>query len=538
MTLTRALSSSPPRSADRARARGILACALAGLLGCTDVTLYGVGGDARPEVDRVSLQADRLCTEEPDPQLFATRVLLILDTSAAVRSATTPTYSPVAQEVASLQAIFELGVGRDLAYAVTAMSDAARSLTAGFAKGADLTPVPTALAAELQQGQQRRDWAAALSQARSILSGDLARTSKGQLQRTRYVIVFLTAGPSGSAQVPDPAGAQAAIQTMRDLATLADRELAGELTSQVFYFPPDGVADPDTVVQLGQLAIAGRGTYSLLTGTAPLNLGRVDLRPLTVRTVHKQIFAWNRNARPTKDGLKIDSDGDGLTDEEELLLGTDPGNPDTDGDGISDGVEVRLAALGFDPLVPNVVPQCTAAELVTDTDGDGLTDCEEKLLGTDPSLVDTDGDGMPDLVEFLQGTNYLKPDASLDYDGDGTTNLNEMLIHSDPWSSDLTLQSDFGYRTRIDPVAAEPGARDCVSLRIANIALVPTRDGPGRGGPGLNQIYVWFLQAPEGKPGVPGGARLSVFPVRLGKGTRTPSDAVLLLKDSDFALLE
>ncbi|WP_019795503.1 ArdC-like ssDNA-binding domain-containing protein [Streptococcus sobrinus] len=42
-----------------------------------------------------------------------------------------------------------------------------------------------------------------------------------------------------------------------------------------------------------------------------------------------------------------DSDGDGLTDEEELARGTNPYSADTDGDGISDGQEV---AQGTDPL--------------------------------------------------------------------------------------------------------------------------------------------------------------------------------------------
>ena len=37
----------------------------------------------------------------------------------------------------------------------------------------------------------------------------------------------------------------------------------------------------------------------------------------------------------------LDSDGDGLTDEEELRIGTDPHNPDTDGDGLLDGEEVH-----------------------------------------------------------------------------------------------------------------------------------------------------------------------------------------------------
>ncbi len=44
-----------------------------------------------------------------------------------------------------------------------------------------------------------------------------------------------------------------------------------------------------------------------------------------------------------------DSDNDGLSDEEEKMLGTDPQNPDTDGDGYTDGEEVRN---GYSPLVP------------------------------------------------------------------------------------------------------------------------------------------------------------------------------------------
>lgn len=43
----------------------------------------------------------------------------------------------------------------------------------------------------------------------------------------------------------------------------------------------------------------------------------------------------------------LDSDGDGLTDDEEREIGTDPFDPDTDGDGVPDGVEVWT---GTDPL--------------------------------------------------------------------------------------------------------------------------------------------------------------------------------------------
>jgi hypothetical protein len=45
----------------------------------------------------------------------------------------------------------------------------------------------------------------------------------------------------------------------------------------------------------------------------------------------------------------VDTDGDGLTDDFELMLGTDPANPDSDGGGTHDGAEV---ARGTDPLNP------------------------------------------------------------------------------------------------------------------------------------------------------------------------------------------
>ena len=44
--------------------------------------------------------------------------------------------------------------------------------------------------------------------------------------------------------------------------------------------------------------------------------------------------------------IDIDSDGDGLLDSEEILLGTDPQKEDSDEDGHLDGDEV---AAGFDP---------------------------------------------------------------------------------------------------------------------------------------------------------------------------------------------
>jgi hypothetical protein len=68
-----------------------------------------------------------------------------------------------------------------------------------------------------------------------------------------------------------------------------------------------------------------------------------------------------------------DSDSDGLANETEAYLGTDPGNPDTDGDGLSDGDEF---------LVYRTLP------LHFDTDGDGVSDGDEVSGGDDPRTAE------------------------------------------------------------------------------------------------------------------------------------------------------
>jgi len=90
----------------------------------------------------------------------------------------------------------------------------------------------------------------------------------------------------------------------------------------------------------------------------------------------------------------VDTDSDGLTDDEEVLLGTDPLVADTDSDGLIDGDEVNT--YGTDPLV-------------ADTDSDGLIDGDEvNTYGTDPLDSDTDDGGVSDGQEVnVDGTNPL-----------------------------------------------------------------------------------------------------------------------------------
>ena len=128
-----------------------------------------------------------------------------------------------------------------------------------------------------------------------------------------------------------------------------------------------------------------------------------------------------------------DTDGDGLDDEEEAFIGTDPEVADTDGDGLSDGDEVIFfstnplnpdtdgggtsdgaeIALNTNPLVAADDPDITG-----DVDGDGLTDEQEIDLGTNPLEADTDADGISDYDEVI--TTGTDPTLA-DTDDDGLT---------------------------------------------------------------------------------------------------------------------
>jgi hypothetical protein len=104
---------------------------------------------------------------------------------------------------------------------------------------------------------------------------------------------------------------------------------------------------------------------------------------------------------------RVDSDGDGLYDEDEPGYGTDPNDPDTDDDGSVDGEEVYLAT---DPT-----GGASSDTRRPDWDGDGLFDDDEtNIYGTDPYTPDTDGDGIYDNREVYEGTDPTVKNIELD----------------------------------------------------------------------------------------------------------------------------
>ena len=92
-------------------------------------------------------------------------------------------------------------------------------------------------------------------------------------------------------------------------------------------------------------------------------------------------------AAPALQSTTLDADGDGLTDAQERLLGTNPFTTDSDLDTLPDNVEV----IGF----PYGGKQWYGNPLLPDSNLDGIIDAQE----WNPTAPDSDSDGTPDLYD-------------------------------------------------------------------------------------------------------------------------------------------
>lgn len=126
-----------------------------------------------------------------------------------------------------------------------------------------------------------------------------------------------------------------------------------------------------------------------------------------------------------------------------------------------------------------VTAYCKGKYGLFDSDGDGLVDWKETVLGTDLNNPDTDNDQIPDGWEASHGLSPLANDAGLDPDGDGFTSVQEYQNGTDPLdyfngnSFNLSLFSGDGQRTT--PGAWLPGA---LQVRVTNGSGTPFSNAP------------------------------------------------------------
>jgi hypothetical protein len=436
---------------------------------CTDAHLYGEKYTPN-QPDRISFEGD-LCTDDPSAIAFPQKTLIVMDGSGGMAEG-----DPAGKRVNTLRAFIGRHRGPGQEISLLLMGASGRPMFPGFSS--DPLVIDAALEAiAASVGQAQRNYLDTLRVASTIIEDDLLGSNPGVRSRTRYVVLFVAAGP------PDPAFQTpwCIAQELTPGSSDCQDEFAKTFCGNAKPAPTDCELwlYQDTVIQLrnyvrnngaqdlvfhtfalgkddrsnkvlSDMARAGQGER-VVQAPGALDFLAVDVSSTGSRLVLRQISVMNTNTLLRGKAPVADSDGDGLSDEEEAVLGTNPLNPDSDNDGVGDGLEKRLAAPGseFDPLVPTQFKEClTLTDLTADHDLDGLNDCEEAVLRTDPYLVDSDRDGVPDLVEVRLGSNPLSDDRLVDSDMDGIANGDEVRRGLDPWTNDSSRDLAYAYQYR------------------------------------------------------------------------------------------
>lgn len=294
----------------------------------------------------------------------------------------------------------------------------------------------------------------------------------------------------------------------------------------------------------------------------------------------------NRTVFLYPEGTPGDKDGDGLNVCEERLLGTEDTLFDTDADGLPDPVEVSMGT------------NFLAVDTLDDIESDGIINRDEVRSHTDPRSNDVQtrselgyvyeelDEGIAEVLTVsesgLQGIHVKKVAANsppgsgilkLDLSS-GTPMLSWMApddrfegrgfgppIDISQAADDIQLESatenrflvirvegannydklPTGETTKQTTVTVSSAPRNCLRFRVRNITLMETEVHPITGTQGLNNIFIYFSQAPQGSKDTPGIFRVANVAVeyRLGPPeVRNPKRAEITFTDDDFVLFE
>lgn len=183
----------------------------------------------------------------------------------------------------------------------------------------------------------------------------------------------------------------------------------------------------------------------------------------------KSYTVSNLNIVNSQASLLPDTDGDGLSDVEEKLRGSNPYKRYSNGPvldsiclsltGTVDCHNINLSCIGTDNKL-------------------GLKDCDIQALGldhsTDPDLgLDSDGDGIVDFIEVIKGTSANVSDATADPDKDLVLNQDEIHQGSNPLYSDRgALTSAMMIKSNLTQKVNAACAGETWDLKIDQVPLL------------------------------------------------------------------
>jgi hypothetical protein len=454
------------------------------LSSCTDTSLYH---STKPPLaaDRVAIEG-RVCTEDPEQNRFPARLIIMVDQA---QGALYSEFDPAQQRLQMLNGLIQNALAKP-EYSLAVLGYAGRVLRLAPEEGL-FTRNPGLLMnavsrLSLPEGcignELCRNYQGALDAVNALIEDDLASMEAGQRAVTQYTVLWLASGPqtplalnrdccprgdrtcarAEGADRPSPlCQAQLDINIVQKIRADSLEAGAGGFQLHVLHLASETQEINRQMAQLfEQVTFAGSGRYARFRTANNIDPRAVSVfdRPSDMEAA--QVIVVNRSVAPRLGGILADSDQDGLADDEEDKNGngivdegeSDPLLDDSDGDGIGDMIEARV---GFSN---NMIDQPIVCDdlfmfenlATVDRDFDGLNECEERLMGTNPSLSDSDGDNVPDGIEVIRGTDHLNPDSAEDFDEDGVSNGDEIKEGTDPRSIDESQRLGLAARYTVE----------------------------------------------------------------------------------------
>lgn len=430
------------------------------------------------------------CTANPNSVGYPYKVLFVVDVSGSTsQSDPTNNRGPAVQAVLN-----QYANNSEVYFAIISFDTQPNLLETTFTRDQALLQ---SVVPQLNSNLGSTNYLDTLAAVKNIISADANNMTEAERARTRYDIQWLSDG------VPNPCINVAQIeqqeQPILDLVKtygLFDVRLSTIYLTGANADQCNGQSPNDIMPPMAQL---GRGSYQALTGAnIKFNIAFSEI----LQPFNNQRFYLVNESRVVRNGqLLPDSDRDGVADADEIAQGTDPTIADTTHSGCGDRT-VNLEAVN-----PNLcVSVCNQAMVqgnitdpnkLTDTDSDGLLDCEELSLGISRGKADSDGDNLIDPLEIRFGTNANDPATlTADSDLDGVKDVDEVLTGTDPFSQEGGVDLAYKY-TPLSSVAGAQRGVTCFNYTVDNVRLVQTIATPTSAA-GDNYICAYVEQLPQG----------------------------------------
>ncbi|WP_224370350.1 VWA domain-containing protein [Hyalangium versicolor] len=567
---------------------------------CSDAYLYDERRDEQVPVDRAVAFQGSFCTVGTNEVIRPIKIVVAMDASQSM----VVTDPDGTRATALIELIENLPTDPEVFIAVVLFAGSTTAFLTkdangmdGFAQVATLTEVQKqTLTRQLlnfrnpdnSPNRDSTDFVKPLADIYSLINGDIAKSRAAPggaeaVAQARYNLIFLSDGHPTNNQDDELLQGDAVVR-IRQLRDLVEDVRVNTVhvfnpaqpVSSVCDLSGDGGCplllinqDADRLEKMSQL---GGGNFRDFRNNEPINFLDFSFGQVRRAFVVKEMIASNFTAPPGSPEDAADTDGDGLTDAQELsgvypnineVIPTNPNMVDTDGDGFSDGVEVRFRTQGVDfnpigyadPDGGGLDPGCPPALRGVDSDCDGLLDCDEQFIGTNANLVDSDRDGVPDGVEWRGGTQGSSNDLEQDPDNDGLSSRAELRLHTNPVDVDISHLSVDGYRYSMEAIGPpdEKGSQ-CYDFRVDNVLLAPSileyadagvdggvpmlEDGglPVTRGAGYNDLWLSVSMIPADDPTARTITRFyryqgARYPIG---GIKSPVDGLIRVNPEDF----